>query len=140
MATKQPEESNKQPQSERGNAIIRDSPTAGRGLFATRDIPAGDLIFYIQRPLLCVADRARLEDTCANCLVWVNGFSVEERGTGSDPVTLKACLRCKQVKYCSKVGAPTHFHEASILNEPIEMSITGMEKVAQIRVQEMGGR
>jgi hypothetical protein len=61
------------------------------------------LIFSVQRPLLCIPDRAHLEDTCANCLLWANDPLIEERGIGAEPMALKTCLRCKQVKYCSKV-------------------------------------
>lgn len=80
---------------------VRTSPTAGNGLFATKDIGAGELILMIKRPLVGVLDIPRLEDTCSNCFMWSVG-SVEG-GLALDKPTVNACTGCKKVKYCSKV-------------------------------------
>ena len=96
---------------------VRASPTAGNGLFATRDIPAGSTILIKPRPLVGELDLARLQDTCHNCFLWaykatkscsIHGSQNQVPGCpgcaeeGQHP-DIKSCAGCKKVKYCSKV-------------------------------------
>jgi hypothetical protein len=76
------------------NVIIKDSPIAGNGLFATKKIVPGDLVLSISRPAVAALDAARLEDTCTNCFTW-------DKDSGEK---IKKCLGCRVVGYCSKVG------------------------------------
>ena len=80
---------------------VKTSPTAGNGLFATKDIGAGELVVMVNRPLIGVLDLPRLEDTCSNCFLWSAG-SVEGGLLPNKP-TINWCVGCKTVKYCSKV-------------------------------------
>jgi hypothetical protein len=91
---------------ERGHASIRTTPInatgkwatkAPKGLFATKDLPAGTEIFTIERPLISALSKERLDDTCANC--YKSGGEV-----AGGVEALKACTGCKQVKYCGKVS------------------------------------
>lgn len=96
---------------------VRPSPTAGNGLFATRDIPAGSTILIKARPLIGELDLARLQDTCHNCFLWAYKAtkSCPIHGTQgpvpdcpgcaeeSQHPEVKSCTGCKKVKYCSKV-------------------------------------
>lgn len=98
---------------------VKESKTAGNGLFATEDIGAGELVLMIKRPLVGVLDIPRLEDTCSNCFMWSMG-SVEDGLTVEKP-TVNACAGCKQVKYCSKVSkslisknTQIHFFSSSV--------------------------
>jgi hypothetical protein len=90
---------------ERGHASIRTTPTnatgkwatkSPKGLFATKDLPAGTEIFTIERPLIAALSKERLVDTCTNC--YKPGSEV-----AGGIEALKACTGCKQVKYCGKV-------------------------------------
>jgi hypothetical protein len=85
----------------KGHAVVKPSPVSGRGLFATKSLPPGELILTIERPLLCALDEKHLEDTCANCfrLVEEEDSNVDE----DEKVKLAACSRCKQLKFCGKV-------------------------------------
>jgi hypothetical protein len=92
---------------EKGYASIRTTPMNGtgkwatkspKGLFATKDLPAGVEIFTIERPLISALSKERLNDTCANCYK-----SSSEVAGGVD--ALKACTGCKQAKYCGKVSS-----------------------------------
>ena len=78
----------------------RKTATAGFGLFTSEEIPAGQLIFAVERPLIVELDSARLTDTCGWCLKNV------QDGAG-EAVNLKACTGCKVLRYCSKVGVWT---------------------------------
>lgn len=91
---------------ERGYAAIRTTTTAAsgkwatkspKGLFATKDLPAGAQIFTVERPLIAALSKARLGDTCANC--YKSGGEI-----AGGVEALKACTGCKQVKYCGKVS------------------------------------
>jgi hypothetical protein len=68
----------------------------GHGLFATRDLAAGDRIYTASRPLLAAVERDKLDSTCSNCY-WAE--NVNEVGKKA-----LACSQCKQLYFCSKVG------------------------------------
>ena len=73
----------------------------GTGLFTSSAIDAGELVFRIERPLLCVPDNRCLSEVCYHCFIWLPGGE----GVVHDVATkLLACSGCKVVKYCSKVG------------------------------------
>jgi hypothetical protein len=91
---------------ERGHAVIRTTTVNGtgkwttkspKGLFTTRDLPPGTEIFTVERPLVSMLNKERLEDCCANCY---KSFSEVPGGLEA----LKACTGCKQVRYCGKVS------------------------------------
>lgn len=86
------------------NVYISDSNVAGRGLFAAQDLPAGAVALEIRRPLVAALDNKRLPETCAKCFAWAAGSDVVGRGDTSGSVTLKTCLGCGIMRYCSKVG------------------------------------
>ena len=75
----------------------RCTPGAGTGLFTNSTIAAGEEILRIDRPLVAVLDSPHLHDTCANCHLLLRDDA------GPDGMTLKHCMGCKVVKYCSKV-------------------------------------
>ena len=76
---------------------------AGKGLFASKAIEAGEEIFRIDRPLVSVLDSPHMKDACANCFVWVPENAVGQFGE-SKAIKLRACQGCKVDKYCSTVG------------------------------------
>ena len=81
---------------------------AGRGLFATQDFAAGDVILQLDRPYVAELDIQRMRDTCAWCFRR-GATDPDERSkkaglgffAGVD-VETKACTGCKRVRYCSK--------------------------------------
>ncbi|EOD47967.1 putative set and mynd domain protein [Neofusicoccum parvum UCRNP2] len=77
-------------------AYKKKSPIAGNGLFATQDIPAGESIFSLKRPLITVLDNVSLDSCCANCFA-STGF-----GATNNQLDLKACTGCRTVKYCGR--------------------------------------
>lgn len=79
-------------------AYKKKSPIAGNGLFATQDIPAGESIFSLKRPLITVLDNVSLDSCCANCFA-STGF-----GATNNQLDLKACTGCRTVKYCGRVN------------------------------------
>lgn len=87
------------------NVYSKKTKNAGNGLFASRDIPAGDLILLVNRPFLAVLDTPHLDDACSNCFVWVPQGGAAAGGDERDDVVLRACTGCKVVKYCGKVGS-----------------------------------
>ena len=86
------------------HASVRKSTVSGNGLFADEDIPAGELILSIPRPLVGVLDIARLQDTCANCFTWTAASSIGSRQYVPAGTSVQGCTGCNSVKYCSKVG------------------------------------
>jgi SET and MYND domain-containing protein len=97
-------------------AAVRPSETlCGQvGLFATEDIPAGAEILPYARPLLPIVDVANLGVTCNDCFASSSLlFRVPSQGAGAGQtatnVSLKSCLGCRTVKYCSKVCPPPPF-------------------------------
>ena len=87
-----------------GHAHIAQSriKSAGSGLFATKNIEAGELIFTLDRPAVAALDSASLPNVCSNCFVSASGITALYGGSSED-VTLKACTGCKTLRYCSKV-------------------------------------
>ena len=97
------------------NVYSKKTKNAGDGLFASKDIPAGDLILRIDRPFLAVLDSPHLNDACSNCFVWVPRGGAAVGGDERDNVTLRACTGCKIVKYCGKVGGDLYLLSACLL-------------------------
>ncbi len=83
---------------ENSTLTTRHSPTSGNSLFTTVSIEAGAEIFRVDRPLAYVLDSPNLQTTCANCL---KKPSVDETYIAEE--SLKRCMGCKIVKYCSTV-------------------------------------
>ena len=72
---------------------VKPSSLGGRGLFANENYFAGYALLEVERSLIAVLDKPRVEDTCSRC------FS----GAGITQVTkVNWCTGCKKVKYCSK--------------------------------------
>ncbi len=73
------------------------------GLYAMADIPEGEEVIAIREPWLLVVDSEHLDETCNTCFAWTSprrGFTA----VSDDEVTLKTCLGCRTVRYCSKVS------------------------------------
>lgn len=81
---------------------VKRSSIAGKGLFASKDLPLGAVALSRKRPLIVALDTKRLPDTCTYCLRWAALSKLEDRGS-NEKVTMKACTACKTVRYCSKV-------------------------------------
>ena len=84
------------------NEVVHNSPLGGKGLFAPKDIGAGEGIFNIMRPLVTALDNRRLKDTCANCYEWTAGVFIHELANEYEPSNLQTCAGCKTLRYCSK--------------------------------------
>lgn len=69
---------------------IRETPNAGRGLFAKKKISAGTVLLSL-KPHLALLDKDHLPVLCSNCM--------RDRGR-----TLMRCSGCAAVWYCSTVG------------------------------------
>ena len=80
------------------NVYSKHTASRGNGLFASRPVLPGELIFGIDQPAVAVPDTARLGDTCSNC------FAGASRGDAADHVVLSTCTGCHTVRYCTKVG------------------------------------
>lgn len=80
-------------------AYIKESPTAGNGLFASGDIPPGQLVLSLARPLISVVDIKHLADTCSNCFA----TSASPIGRDEGEFEVRACTGCKVLRYCGKV-------------------------------------
>jgi SET and MYND domain-containing protein len=94
---------------------------AGRGLFAKQDFAPGDIVVSLDRPYIAELDIDRLQDTCAWC------FQRDARpvkdGLAGESKTVKACVGCKRVRYCSKTCQSRawkreHKHECKVLAVP----------------------
>ena len=69
----------------------------GRGLVATQDVPAGNLLLRLH-PLISVLDDVLLDNACSTCFApskMVDDISGRE---------LFKCTGCNLIRYCSKVG------------------------------------
>ncbi|KAH8701127.1 hypothetical protein BGW36DRAFT_425922 [Talaromyces proteolyticus] len=69
----------------------------GNGLFATADIENGGEVLRTDKPFVIVLDTPRLHDTCAGCYGTRQLLNPETASAD-----LKACTRCKVVRYCNK--------------------------------------
>lgn len=78
----------------------------GSGLFALCSISPGTELIRIDSPLTAVLDSARLADTCAGCY-----DSRRAPDAAGNPGELKACTRCRVVRYCGKVGPQTPLNQ-----------------------------
>ncbi|KUJ21561.1 SET domain-containing protein [Mollisia scopiformis] len=78
-----------------GTSII---PLAGRGLFLTELVYAGELVFNVPRPWLCVVDGKNLRKTCDECFAY-NGVLGTNNPEKTEPFL--EC-KCKVVYYCSE--------------------------------------
>lgn len=81
----------------------RSVPGKGTGLFTSKSVPAGELVFAIERPLVRIPDNEHLAKACYNCFY----LEPPEGRSELETRTLKICNGCKVVKYCSKVCART---------------------------------
>lgn len=80
----------------------RTIPSKGTGLYTSKQIEAGKLVFKDERPLITVLDSARLRGCCEWCLT--AGHEGGDLDDGYGGVRLRACTGCRVVRYCSKVG------------------------------------
>ncbi|KAL9061234.1 MAG: hypothetical protein Q9206_000629 [Seirophora lacunosa] len=76
----------------------RSVPGKGTGLFTSKSVPAGELVFAIERPLVRIPDNEHLAKACYNCFY----LEPPEGRSELETRTLKICNGCKVVKYCSK--------------------------------------
>ncbi|KAL2036883.1 hypothetical protein N7G274_010426 [Stereocaulon virgatum] len=89
------------------NVYRGELPDAGSGLFASQLIEPGEEVFRVQGCLVSVLNQSQLTTACANCFLWVPENSEDGVGAGAlgeEPKSkkLRACQRCKIVRYCSK--------------------------------------
>lgn len=114
-------------------------PDKGTGLFTSRTIHAGELVFHIDRPLLCVPDNRCLNEVCYHCFVWLpGGMSMVDGIT----TKLQVCTGCKVVRYCSKVGGMSsiirpwlrvctfHFIKSTIRSSPVSVPFYAIKEPA----------
>ena len=80
---------------------VRSSPLGGRGLFATKSHSPGDVLLSLDRPLIAVLDKTRIEDTCSWCFSWTELPVLSGAGV-NQASKVNWCTGCKKVKYCSK--------------------------------------
>lgn len=75
----------------------------GHGLFASRDLKAGEQVVWLKRPLVGSLDSQYLQDTCANCYLWTEGSSTGTRLYVPQGAKVSKCAGCQRFRYCSKV-------------------------------------
>ena len=94
------------PQTPNPRIYTQQTPNAGTGVFAAKDILSGELIFRIDRPLVSALDSPHLKDTCYNCYLWVPEEQRDEEDEDGriGMLRLKACTGCRVSRYCGKVG------------------------------------
>jgi hypothetical protein len=80
---------------------VKRSTLGGRGLFATCPIEGGDVLIELERPLIAVLDRPRIEDTCSWCFSWTELPVLSGAGV-NQALKVNWCTGCRKVKYCSK--------------------------------------
>ncbi|KAL8730618.1 MAG: hypothetical protein Q9166_003931 [cf. Caloplaca sp. 2 TL-2023] len=75
-------------------------PEKGTGLLTSKSIEAGELVFLVDRPLVCVPDNPHLNETCYYCFMYL-----PKDGPRSKQNTrkLQSCMGCKVARYCSKL-------------------------------------
>ena len=76
----------------------KDTP-AGSGLFATKELKPGSLIFQDREPFVAVIDSPFLTKACAWCFTYIEEISPD------DNVKINACTGCQILRYCGKVSA-----------------------------------
>ncbi|KAI4129171.1 MAG: hypothetical protein LQ347_003884 [Umbilicaria vellea] len=127
------------------NIYTKKTKYAGNGLFASKDIPAGDLILRVDRPFLAVLDSPLLNDACSNCFVWVPQGGAAAGGDGRDNVILRACTGCKVVRFLNVPPPPPPSPSPSCIHQPAQrltrypsdMPILIMDPHPQIRMQNL---
>lgn len=83
----------------------RHTKETGWGLYASKDIAAGQKIISILRPLVISLDIPRLKDTCYSCLNYTNEVHHAIRSLAwHEDRKLQICTGCHVVRYCSKVS------------------------------------
>jgi SET and MYND domain-containing protein len=98
-------------------AEIKKSGIDGRGLFATKSLKAGELIFQKTRPLVAALDFIRQNDTCSNCFrSKLSELAVSSDASDNASFAAKKCTGCRMVSYCSKVhkSVITYKHSANV--------------------------
>ncbi|KAK6504187.1 hypothetical protein TWF506_002394 [Arthrobotrys conoides] len=93
------------------SAYLKDHTTAGRGVFASRTIPAGTEILSVTDPLICIPDEAHLETCCHYCMAEATDEASSVNQAYRPPVKLSYCLGCRVVKYCSKACQTTDWKQ-----------------------------
>lgn len=83
---------------------IRQSPIAGKGVFATKRFHPGDAVFSLDRPLITgLGDKDKIETACSWCFQpGAVHWSAASRNA-STMSTINWCAGCRKVKYCGKV-------------------------------------
>lgn len=82
--------------------FAKDVDLAGRGLFTSKSLGPGELVFKDTRPLGCVLDTPLLERRCTWCLT---GQDLGVQGR----IDLKKCGGCGVVRFCNQVGGFSFF-------------------------------
>lgn len=80
---------------------IRPSEVARNGLFATKAVKQGDIIWLRSRPLIAELKSEQLLDSCANC--FLGPTEAELKAYEPTVPFVTACTGCRKVRYCSKV-------------------------------------
>lgn len=80
--------------------FAKDVGPAGTGLFTSKSLGPGELVFKDTRPLGCVLDTPLLEHRCTWCLT---GQSLMHMGAQKH-IDLKKCGGCNIVRFCNQVG------------------------------------
>ncbi|CZR65988.1 uncharacterized protein PAC_15888 [Phialocephala subalpina] len=115
------------------NVELKDSAMyGGKGVFATKDIGEGGLVFSIQKPLLAIMGSHELKSVCDNCLakVWLlKEPDLKLYSTPKFDMELKTCAGCKVVDYCSRdcqkaAWKHHHKHECRVF-----VAVQGSERV-----------
>ena len=115
---------------------VKSSPLGGRGLFATKTHEAGDILLAVDRPLVAVLDKPRVEDTCAWCFSWTELPILS--GAGVNQVAkVNLCTGCKKVRYCSRrcqsqAWKAVHKRECKELSKESELIPGPVHAVIQI--------
>jgi hypothetical protein len=72
---------------------------AGTGLFASKDVAAGELILRLNaEEIYSVLDVKNLDRACENC------FLLLEAPEDAEEISLMKCSGCERVKYCGQVS------------------------------------
>lgn len=115
---------------------VRKSSLGGRGLFATKPCQTGDVLLSLDRPLIAVLDKPRIEDTCSWCFSWTELPVLS--GAGINQATkVNWCTGCKKVKYCSKqcqsrAWRAVHKRECKDLSKESELIPSTVHAVIQM--------
>ncbi|KAI1743919.1 SET domain-containing protein [Xylaria scruposa] len=86
---------------------VKQSPGAGKGLFARKAFSPGDTVVAVDRPLVTELEIDRMLDTCAWCCQRgatnpIEKMSSAAMGLPTGTTEIKSCTGCQRVGYCSK--------------------------------------